>query len=320
MHEVDGSFGEGGGQVVRTSLSLSALTGTPVRIFNIRANRDPPGLKPQHLMAAKAVRSIARGTLEGAEEGSRELVYRPKGIIGGKYEFNIGTAGSTTLVAQTVLPLLLRAKKPSTVRITGGTHNPKAPTWDYFERVFLPALRLFGAKISATLLRAGYYPRGGGEIGLAVSPSALSPVGIWPRESIIKGMISVANLPLSIGLREKKIFIDSGIENVRIREEKALDPGNAVLLWRGFVGSALLGKKGVRAEEVAKECVQALEAEGDVDVDVHLADQLLIYAALAGKTSFKTSRISNHTATSAGIIGGFLEKEFSLEGATAKVD
>ena len=319
MIEIDGSIGEGGGQVTRTSLSLSALTGTPVRITNIRAGRDKPGLRPQHLMAVRAVRSIARGTLEGAEESACELTYTPGEIVGGKYEFNIGTAGSSILVAQTVLPILLAAKKKSNVRIIGGTHNPKAPTWDYFERVFLPALRLFGCKVSATLLRAGYYPKGGGEIELRVEPSKPAPVDIWPRESVPKGIISLANLPLSIAMREKKIFIDNRIEDVRIREEKALDQGNAVLLWRGFVGCAVLGKKGKRAEEVAKECVEGLEKEGDADVDRHLADQLLVYAALAGKTTFKTSLLSNHTTTSIRVIGEFLGKKFEAKGNEVKV-
>ncbi|MDD2655606.1 MAG: RNA 3'-terminal phosphate cyclase [Candidatus ainarchaeum sp.] len=186
MIEIDGSHGEGGGQIVRTALTLSALTNTPVRIFNIRAKRDKPGLRPQHLMAAKAVRSVARGTLEGAEENSHELSYTPSGIIGGKYEFNIGTAGSSILVAQTVLPLLLSASKPSEVKITGGTHNPKAPSYDYFDRVFLPALNSMGCSVEAEMLRAGYYPSGGGEIRLKVKPSKPKPTDYWTRVSFPK--------------------------------------------------------------------------------------------------------------------------------------
>lgn len=307
--------------MVRTALILSALTNTPVRIFNIRAKRDKPGLRPQHLAAAKAVRSIARGTLEGAEENSRELSYTPSGIVGGKYEFNIGTAGSTILVAQAVLPLLLSASKPSEVKIIGGTHNPKAPTYDYFERVFLPAIKNMGCEAESEMLRAGYYPAGGGEIRLKVKPSRPKPTAHWPREpeSATQVVISLANLPMPIAIREKKIFVQENIEKVYVREEKCLSPGNAILAWRGFVGCCVLGEKGKRAEAVGGECLQGLRAEGDVDVDHRLADQLLIYAAMAGKTSYKTSRISSHTATSINIIEKFLGKKFSVEGTTIRV-
>ncbi|MEW5996497.1 MAG: RNA 3'-terminal phosphate cyclase [Candidatus Micrarchaeota archaeon] len=322
MVEIDGSYLEGGGQIVRTSLSLSALTNTPVHIINIRAKRDKPGLRPQHLMAARAVRSIARGKLEGAEEDSKEISYSPSGIIGGKYEFNIGTAGSSILVAQTILPLLLSASKPSEVKIIGGTHNPKAPTYDYFERVFLPALKYIGCEVESEILRAGYYPAGGGEIRLKAKPSKPKPTEQWHRvpESQAQVLISLANLPMPIAIREKKIFVQENIERIYVREEKCLSPGNAVLAWRGFVGCSVLGEKGKRAEIVGEECLQGLRAEGDVDVDHRLADQLLIYAALAGKTSYKTSRISSHTATSINIIEKFLGKKFSIEGTTIRVD
>ncbi len=322
MIEIDGSEGEGGGQVVRTALTLSALTNTPVRIFNIRAKRDKPGLRPQHLMAAKAIRSISRGTLEGAEENSKELTYTPSGIIGGSYDFNIGTAGSTILVAQAILPPLLSAKKPSEVKITGGTHNQKAPTYDYFERLFLPALAHMGCKIESEMLRAGYYPKGGGEIRLKIKPSRPNPTDYWPRapESQTQAVISLSNLPMPIAIREKKIFVQNDINKVYVREEKCLDEGNAILAWRDFVGSSILGERGKRAEIVAQECLDSLRAEGDVDVDHRLADQLLIYAALAGKTSYKTSRITSHTATSINIITKFLHKEFPIEGTTVRVD
>lgn len=321
MIEIDGSEGEGGGQMVRTALILSALINTPVRIFNIRAKRDKPGLRPQHLMAAKAIRSISRGTLEGAEENSRELTYTPSGIVGGSYDFNIGTAGSTILVAQTILPLLLSAKKPSEVKITGGTHNPKAPSYDYFERVFLPALAHMGCKIESQMPRAGYYPKGGGEIRLKIRPSRPNPTGYWPRVPFprTQAIISLANLPMHIAIREKKIFYHNDMK-AYVREEKCLGEGNAILAWRGFVGFQVMGEIGKPAEKVGEECFNGIRDEGDVDVDHRLADQLLIYAALAGKTSYKTSRISSHTATSINIITKFLHKGFSTEGTTVKVD
>lgn len=321
MIEIDGSYLEGGGQIVRTALTLSALTSTPIRIFNIRAKRDKPGLRPQHLMAAKAIRSIARGTLEGAEENSRELTYAPSGIIGGSYDFNIGTAGSSILVAQTVLPLLLSAKKPSEVKITGGTHNPKAPTYDYFERVFLPALAHMGCKIESKMLRAGYYPKGGGEIRLKIRPSRPNPTGHWPRIPFpqTQAIISLANLPMHIAMREKKIFYHNDMK-VYVREEKCLGEGNAMAAWRGFVGFQVMGEIGKPAEKVGEECFNGIREEGDVDVDQRLADQLLVYAALAGKTSFKTSRISNHTATAISIIEKIMGRKFAVEGTTVRVE
>ncbi|MDD5095992.1 MAG: RNA 3'-terminal phosphate cyclase [Candidatus ainarchaeum sp.] len=322
MIEIDGSHGEGGGQIVRTALTLSALTNTPVRIFNIRAKRDKPGLRPQHLMAAKAVRSVARGTLEGAEENSHELSYTPSGIIGGKYEFNIGTAGSSILVAQTVLPLLLSASKPSEVKITGGTHNPKAPSYDYFDRVFLPALNSMGCSVEAEMLRAGYYPSGGGEIRLKVKPSKPKPTDYWTRVPFpqTQAIISLANLPMLIAVREKKIFVHNNINRVYVREEKCNDKGNSILAYRGFVGFQVMGEKGKPSEKVGEECFNGIRDEGDVDVDHRLADQLLIYAFLAGKTTYKTSRISSHTATSINITGKFLHRGFSIEGTTIKVE
>lgn len=311
---IEGSLGEGGGQIVRTSLSLSALTGSPVQITNIRAGRAPPGLKPQHLACAKAVRSIARGTLEGAQEGSSELLYTPGKIYGGKYEFDIGTAGSAILLAETILPILFAASKKSAIIIRGGTHVPKAPTFEYFDKVFLPALSLFGLDAKCKLNQAGYYPRGGGEITLEVTPGTPRAVSYWPRESIPKAIITYSNLPLKVPIREKKILLSNGINKIYVREYAATDPGNSVLLWKGFVGSAVLGERGLPSERVAQAAIENLEGEGNAEVDRRLADQLLIYAALSGKTTFKTSLISKHTETNIYVIKQFLGKEFVVEG------
>ncbi|MFP3949666.1 MAG: RNA 3'-terminal phosphate cyclase [Candidatus Micrarchaeia archaeon] len=318
--EIDGSFGEAGGQIVRTSLALSALTGIPLKLFNIRAGRSPPGLKPQHLAGARAVRSICRGKLEGAEEGSRELIYTPGGIYGGKYDFNIGTAGSTVLLAQTILPLLFAASKPSRIRIAGGTDVPKAPGYDYLEKVFLPALSMFGLDAKCSLEKAGYYPEGGGSILLEAVPGRPQPVSSWPKVSVPQATISISGLPLGIAMREKKVMLNSGIEDVRIRERESPGRGNAILLHRGFVGSYSLGRKGLRAEKVARNAIEGLDAEGNAEVDHYLADQLLIYAALAGKTSFKTSHISRHTETNIHIIEKFLGEKFSVDENVVKVE
>ena len=317
MITIDGSHGEGGGQIIRTSLTLSAITGKEVEIINIRANRSPPGLKMQHLTAVKAVRSICRGTLEGAEEGSKRLVFKPGKIIGGKYDFNIGTAGSVTLVAQTVLPILLVAEKKSEIRITGGTHVLKSPGFDYFHNVFIPAIKLMGAKVESEMIKPGYYPKGGGEIRITAEPSELRGIETWPKDEHVTAVIRLANLPLSIAMREKKVLIENEIEHVSIREEETFSPGNSVTLWKSFRGSYVPGERGKRAEVVVKEAIDELMKETG-DLDRHLADQILIYGILAeGKTEFKTSEITDHFKTNADIISHFHERRTNLKNLSA---
>jgi RNA 3'-terminal phosphate cyclase (ATP) len=308
MIEIDGSYGEGGGQIIRTSLTLSAITQKPVRITNIRAKRPNPGLQPQHLMACKSVRNVCRGTLSHAEIGCTEVTFEPGPIVGGRYEFDIGTAGSVTLVAQALLPILLGASKASELRIIGGTHVMKSPGYDFFERVFVPAVRLFGADIETKMIRPGYYPRGGGEIEIKVNPSKLRGCMAWPQDDHIEAIIRLSGLPAMIGTREKKIFVQKGFEHVHIWEDEALSAGNAVTAWRGLRGGYALGEKGKRAEIVAQEALEAVLAEKG-DVDLHLADQLLAYAALAeGATEYRMSAVSGHLRTNAYIISKFLDR------------
>ena len=320
--EIDGSIGEGGGQIIRTSLTLAAITQTHIKITNIRAKRNRPGLAAQHLMCAKAVRNICRGTLRGAEIGSTELIFHPGEIVGGKYDFDIGTAGSVSLVAQTIIPILLKISKPSTIRIIGGTHVPFSPTSDYLEKVFCPAISLFGAKISIKHLKSGYYPAGGGEIEIQVENSELAGVTNFPNSSSlpIEVLIRLANLETSIAIREKKIFIQNKIEKVYLRQEESLSPGNAILAWSAFRGAAFLGEKGKRAEAVAQETLDFLKAELESDVDLHLADQILLYAVLSnGQSEFKTSRITEHLRTNANIIQKFIDRKIEIDEENKKV-
>ncbi len=319
MIEIDGSFGEGGGQIIRTALTLSAITQKPVTISNIRAGRPNPGLQMQHLTCAKAVRSVCRGQLEHATKGSMRLAFIPGKIVGGRYEFNIGTAGSVTLVAQTLIPILLYASKESTVRIIGGTHVMKSPGYDYFERVFIPAIARFGASVSTKLIRMGYYPKGGGIIELNVKPSKLQGCSDWHGEEKVKAIIRLSGLPMSIAIREKKIFVQDDIYDVFISEDESYSVGNAVTAWKGFKGAYVIGEKGKRAEVVAREALDALEAEKG-DVDHNLADQLLLYAALAeGSTSYTTSKETGHLRTNAYIVSKFIEREMSLEGGRIRI-
>lgn len=310
--EIDGSYGEGGGQIIRTALTLSAITQKSVRISNIRANRSNPGLQMQHLTGAKAVRSICRGTLEHAELGSTELVFHPGKIVGGKYEFNIGTAGSVTLVAQTVIPILLFASKESKIRIIGGTHVMKSPGYDYFKEVFLPAIRRFDVDVDSKILKVGYYPKGGGIIEIDVKPSKLSGCKNWMSEDKIRAIIRLSGLPTGIAIREKKIFVQNEIYDVSVIEEESFSVGNAVTAWKGLRGSYVIGEKGKRAEIVAQEAFDELKIESEVDM--HLADQLLLYAALAeGETNYTTNKITEHLKTNMYIISKFIDRKIEAQ-------
>lgn len=312
MLEIDGSNGEGGGQIIRTALTLAALTDTAIKISNIRAKRPNPGLANQHVTCARSVRKICRGNLLGDFEGSTDLEFTPGPIVGGKYEFNIGTAGSAVLVAQTIIPILLKADKKSDIRIIGGTHVMKSPSYDYFEKIFVPAINRFGAKVECKMINAGYYPKGGGVIDLTIEPSNLTGVTYWPKEETIEGIISIANLDMSIAIREKKVFINNKIEKVRVREEKSLSEGTSVTCYKGYIGSYVIGEKGKRAELVAKEAIENMNCEKG-EVDTHLADQLLLYAALAeGKTTYETSKISMHLETNSEVIQKFYNRKITL--------
>ncbi|MCX6770388.1 MAG: RNA 3'-terminal phosphate cyclase [Candidatus Micrarchaeota archaeon] len=306
MIEIDGSVGEGGGQVLRTALSLSSVLGKGVRIRNIRAGRSVPGLRPQHLSVCKLLCEIAGGKLEGAKIGSTQIEFTPGKISGGEYRFDIGTAGSSVLLSQAVLPVLLSADAPSSVEITGGTHVRGAPSFEYFSEVFLPAIGKMGAGASAKLLRAGFYPKGGGVVRLECLPSKLAGVNFEPREArAISYSIVSSGLPTHVALREEKALLEKfggrGAAG-KCEEAEADCPGNSVTVWSGFLGACALGERGVPAEAVAGKACEALELEISVGagVDSHLADQLLAYAAIAeGKTAYKSASATSHLKTNA---------------------
>jgi RNA 3'-terminal phosphate cyclase (ATP) len=311
--QIDGSFGEGGGQIIRTALALSAITKKSLLIYNIRAKREKPGLQPQHLTACMAVRSVCRGILEGATLHSNEIKFIPGEIIGGEYEFDIGTAGAITMVAQTLIPILLHAKKTSLIRIIGGTHVRKSPSYDYFANVFLPAIQQLGARVSAKLIRPGFFPQGGGVVEIDIKPTELHGCQNWDVKALPQAIIRLANLPRDIANREKQILLENNITNISVSEDEAFSPGNAITIWQGFKGAYIPGERGKRAETVATEVVTAFKSETK-QVDTFLADQLLIYAALAkGKTSYTISHISEHARTNAYVIRKFIPREIQLD-------
>jgi len=326
MVQIDGSQGEGGGQVLRTSLSLSIITGKPLYIFNIRAGRKKPGLMRQHLTAVMAAAQISGAEVRGAEIGSRELRFIPAEVMPGEYRFSIGTAGSTTLVLQTVLPPLLTASAPSRLILEGGTHNQASPPFDFLEKVFLPIINRMGPAVKLQLLRPGFYPAGGGQFTAAIRPAQqLSSIDILERGKIMtqKARAMVANLPRHIVERELKVIQKelglpaSDLSAIEI--ENARCPGNVVLIeiqsehitevFSGF------GERGVRAEEVARRAAEEAKTylESGAPVGTHLADQLLLPFALAGGGSFITQELTGHSRTNITVIQKFLDMEITIE-------
>jgi RNA 3'-terminal phosphate cyclase (ATP) len=329
---IDGSRGEGGGQILRTSLSLSLITGTPLRLDNIRAKRDPPGLQKQHLTAVRAAAEIGRAEVAGDSVGSSRLEFRPGKVQAGDYEFRIGTAGSTTLVLQTVLPPLLTASGPSRIVLEGGTHNIHAPPFEYLSSAFVPLLNLMGATVTVRLGRYGFYPNGGGRISATVGPPAkwrrldLPQRGPPERRSAVA---VVSRLPRHIAERELDVvrrklgWPDDGrtLTVVELPEADTQGPGNVLLISVGyrFVGELFtgFGQRGVRAEEVARGAA-ARAAEymaADAPVGPHLADQLLLPMALAGGGSFRSTAWTPHAQTNAEVIREFLPVRVRAEPA-----
>jgi RNA 3'-terminal phosphate cyclase (ATP) len=320
MITIDGSFGEGGGQILRTSLALSLVTGKPFRIDNIRAKRKSPGLLRQHLTAVNAAAAVGRAEVDGAAIGSRSLDFAPKAIEPGRYEFAIGTAGSTTLVLQTVLPALIIADAPSQLVLEGGTHNPFAPPFDFLARSFLPLIRRMGAGAEVSLERPGFYPAGGGRINVAIAPAPrLERLNLMSRGQVVskRARAVVANLPLTIAERELR-FIGSKLswskdQLVADVVDGSRGPGNVVTieiecenLTEVFTG---FGERGLRAEAVAEKAVQEarryLACEGAVGE--YLADQLIVPMAMAGGGSFTTGPLSRHATTNLEVVRKFLD-------------
>lgn len=314
--ELDGAIG--GGQVLRSALSLSMVTGRALKITNIRARRSRPGLLRQHLTAVVAAAQVCDAKVQGAELGSQCLSFEPGSIRGGEFNFAIGTAGSCTLVLQTLLPALMQAPEASRVRISGGTHNPMAPPTDFLQLAWLPLLRRMGARVELQLLRHGFVPAGGGEIEVLVQSSKLLPLHLLERGALLTQHASalIAGLAPQVAERElervaKRLNIaQEQLQMVTINQEQG--PGNVLLLEHRFehvteVFSGF-GQAAVRAEKVADGAInQAMDwLSSEAAVAEHLADQLLLPMALAGGGSFTTPRMTEHLQSNIAVIERFL--------------
>jgi RNA 3'-terminal phosphate cyclase (ATP) len=323
MIEIDGSSGEGGGQILRTSLALSLVTGQPFRLRKVRANRQRPGLQRQHLAAVEAAQRVGNGDVEGAHLGSSELTFKPGKVLPGDYEFPVGTAGSSTLVLQTILPALLQLRERSTIRVQGGTHNPLAPPFEFLERSFLPLLEKMGAEVSANLERHGFYPAGGGKCSFDVKPATeLKPLVLLNRGELVqtKATAVISRLPASVAQRELAVVKQkTGWTDLHVQQVTSAGPGNVLLLEAQFENVTELvagfGERGLPAEKVAEsagnEMLSYLEA--DAPIGEYLADQLLLPLALARGGTFRTLPLSSHTRTNIETIKKFLPVRIEVE-------
>jgi RNA 3'-terminal phosphate cyclase (ATP) len=329
MIVIDGSFGEGGGQIVRSSLALSMVTGKPVTIEEIRARRSRAGLQRQHLTAVLAAQKLSAAGVEGAELQSHRLVFRPHRVWPGDYTFDIGSAGSTSLVMQTILPALMLADGPSHVRLIGGTHNIWAPPFDFLAKVYAPLVERIGPRLKLELKRYGFYPAGGGEVSLHVQPAEqLDSFELTQRGARVEMRVValLSKLPQHIGEREcRTIQSLTGWDDTHfeVRPVDADGPGNAVIIELQYENVTELfagfGQKGVAAEEVARRACEELDQylATDAPVGQHLADQLLLPLGLAAQQGragrFRTGELTEHSRTHIEVLQRFLDVRIKVE-------
>ncbi len=324
MITIDGSYGEGGGQILRTALTLSLITKEPFSMTNIRGNRRKPGLMRQHLTAVQAAVEIGNARVEGLSLGSQELIFAPDQIRGGDYHFSIGTAGSTTLILQTILPALLLADEPSHITLEGGTHNPLAPPYDFIERAFIPLIGKMGANVRVNLERPGFYPAGGGVFHISIEPcKQLKPLELMERGSLkhrsVLGLLS--QLPFHIVEREfeeLQRLLQWDLSHFKPVMCESKGPGNVLIavLESEYVTEVFsaFGEKNKRAESVARKLGKRIKSylNADVALGEYLADQILLPLSLSGGGAFTTLKPSGHTLTNIDIIQKFLSVRINI--------
>lgn len=338
MIEIDGSYGEGGGQLLRAAVALSAITQKPVVVDRIRAGRPNPGLAAQHVTALRALAELASAEVEGLVVGSPRIAFHPGDLVAGDHAFDVGTAGSVTLVLQACLPVAFAANASTHLRVVGGTDVKWSPPLDYFAKVFLPWIRRLGGQADLLSHRRGYYPRGGGEVELSIQPTpAWSPIQIsepGPLERV-RGIAHVSNLPEDIPKRMKAAAVRRlhGVQDVKIEErvypsEDAVGQGGALVLWaereHTLLGADILAERGKSSERVGEEAAEALEAEilSGATVDLHAADQIVTYLALSDRPcAFMVREVSAHLRTMAWLVPQFLDRtvEFQTIGDLTRV-
>ncbi len=320
MLEIDGSYGEGGGQLVRTAIALSAVTGKEIRVTNIRKNRPNPGLKPQHLKALETAAKICEAQISGLFPGSTEFSFAPVEIRGGKYDVDIGTAGSITLLLQCIMPALPFAKEEIEITVKGGTDVAWSPTIHYLQHVTSRALKQLGYSGNIILKEHGYYPKGGGKVSALFKPCRLRGFHFLKEEEEIKGISHASNLPAHVPVRQAEAcsvkLIKAGYPSkIETQSFEAFSTGSGITLWTGYIGGSALGERGLPAEKVGKQAAEEIipELRAGASVDTHLADQLIPYMALAGNSSYTVRELSLHAATNIWVTEQFLDVKFRIE-------
>jgi RNA 3'-phosphate cyclase len=329
--EIDGSYGEGGGQILRTALALSAVLRKPFIIHHIRSKRRNPGLQAQHLEAVEALARITKAQTEGVKFGSQKVTFIPQEILPGEYRFEVKTAGSITLLLQAVILPLCLAHGPSRLTLIGGTHVPWSPPFHYFSEVLLPTLEAMGISIGAIIKKYGWYPRGGGEIQLEIKPvHELRPISLVNRGLLkkMRGLSVVSSLPRHVADRQKGQALRRIEEELNMEVEidvlydaPSIGSGSFLFLRveyeRAIAGFSSLGARGKPAEEVANEAVEALKKylNSEGCIDPYLSDQLIPFMALAkGNPSFTTTQITEHLLTNLWVVENFLKVKILKKG------
>ena len=328
MIEIDGAHGEGGGQILRNAVALSSLFKKPIKIINIRANRPNPGIKPQHYIAIKIIEELTNAETEGLSIDSTSLVFKPGDFIGGKFKFDIGTAGSIPLVFQACILACFNSNEKVLINLKGGTDVKWAPSWDYFNQVFLKLIEKMNITIKTNLIRRGYYPKGGGEAEIIIETNKdIKPFNVIENQDFksVKGIIHISNLPSYISKRMKhstiknllKKNISASIDITEISD--TLSPGTGITLWSQskdtILGTTSIGERGKPAEEISQNATLNLlkEIESGATIDEYAFDQILPYLALATKKNSSTCivrKVSNHSLTNMWLIQKFLDVKF----------
>ncbi|MBN1860121.1 MAG: RNA 3'-terminal phosphate cyclase [Candidatus Thermoplasmatota archaeon] len=327
MLVIDGSYGEGGGQIIRTAVALSVLTKQPIEITNIRAGRPNPGLRPQHYTALLCIRDICDAEVQGLSVHSTHLIFKSHNIKPGKYTFDIGTAGSMILVFQACLLSAFHTPAPLTITLRGGTDVRWAPSWDYFASVFLPLISKMGIKTEIKLIKRGYYPTGGGEATLTIHPvDTILPFVVDEPQTFtdMAGIVHRANLPDHISTRMKHAAIKTAIRqnlraNIQIDAASSSSSGTGITVWSTsdstILGSTVLGEKAIPAEAVGEMAANQLvqEIRSGATIDRHAFDQVLPYFVLGPKESVCLIReMSNHAKTNMWLIKHFFNVDFEV--------
>lgn len=329
---IDGSFGEGGGQLLRYAISFASVTGRAVEIFNIRAKRRPSGLRPQHLLAVKLAATLATAQVEGLAIGSERVVFRPGSIRPGSFEADVGTAGSVSLVLQTLIPIAAFAPSEVNFRLAGGTDVKWSPTMDYMRFVFAPVLKLFGLDVAIRVIRRGYYPRGGGIVECSVRPTRRLRGLKLERGNVKRVLVRsvCSNLRRDIAVRQaksaasvlKRVFDDVETKVEVLGPREAAGPGTSVLALIEFdngivMGGDSIGERGKPAEVVGREAAEKLIAayESGASLDKHMGDMLVPFAVFAeGTTEYTTSEVTLHLVTALHVSSLVAEVKYELEG------